>query len=109
MPVYDEEKDEIEHEFTKNPIPLDRNAMSFNMTFYKVGNKIIADVDKEEEAISDFRLSIAVGDNDGKPRITAMQKGKAGSINSDDMQNILKLVEEKWAELFPQVSKYVFE
>ncbi|MDH3353174.1 MAG: exosome complex protein Rrp42 [Nanoarchaeota archaeon] len=109
MPVYNEEEGKTEHEFSENPIPLNKEAMSFNMTFHKVGDTIVADVDKEEEAVSKFRLSIAVGDNNGQPRITAMQKGKAGTINADDMQNILKLVEDKWAELFPKVKEYAFK
>ena len=108
MPVYNEEENKIEHEFTKDSIPLNKEAMSFNMTFHKIGGKIVADVNKEEEAVSEFRLSIAVGDNKGEPRITAMQKGKAGTISSEDMQNILKLVESKWSELFPKVKEYVF-
>ncbi len=109
MPVYNEEDGKIEHEFSDDKIPLNKDAMSFNMTFHKVGDVIIADVGKEEEEISKFRLSIAIGDNDGQPRITAMQKGKSGSINSDDMQNILKLAEDKWTELFPKVKEYAFE
>ena len=66
------------------------------------------DVSKEEEFVSKFRLSIAIGDNDGAPRITAMQKGKAGTITSDDMQTILKLAEDKWTELFPKVKEWAF-
>ncbi|MFH1290954.1 MAG: exosome complex protein Rrp42 [archaeon] len=109
MPVYDQEKDVMEHKFTDDPMPLCKESMSINMTFHKIGDKIVADVSKEEEAISDFRLSIAVGDNEGEPRITAMQKGKEGIISTEDMQNILKLVEDKWSELFPKVKEYVFK
>ena len=108
MPVYNAEEGKTEHEYTKDSIPLNREALSFNMTFHKVGKAIVADVNKEEEHVSSFRLSIAVGDNNGEPRITAMQKGKAGTISSEDMQTILKLVEDKWTELFPKVKEYVF-
>jgi exosome complex component RRP42 len=108
MPVYDEKAGITEHEFSKDSIPLNREAMSFNMTFHKVGEVIVADVGKEEEVVSKFRLSIAVGDNNGEPRITAMQKGKDGVITTEDMQNILKLVEDKWSELFPKVKEYAF-
>lgn len=108
MPVYNEAESKIEHEFTDNPLPLNKEAMSFNMTFHKIGDSIVADVNEEEEAVSDFRLSIAVGDNDGEPRITAMQKGKAGAISEKDMETILNLVSSKWEEMFPKVRKYVF-
>ena len=108
MPIYNEETNKVEG-FSEEGIPLNKEVLSFNMTFHKIGGKIVADVNKEEEAISDFRLSIAVGDNNGEPRITAMQKGKSGTISSEDMQNILKLVEVKWSELFPKVKEYVFK
>jgi len=109
MPVYNEETGMTEHEFSDNPIPLNKEAMSFNMTLHKVGKAIVADVSKEEEAVSSYRISIAVGeDENGKARITAGQKGKAGTISADEMQTILKLVEDKWTELFPKVKEYAF-
>ena len=108
MPVYNAETKMREHEFTDQKVPLNKDAMSLNMTFHKIGNSIVADPDKEEEEVSKLRLSIAVADNEGKPRITAMQKGKAGTINSKDMENILKLAEDKFSELFPKIKELVF-
>lgn len=108
MPVYNEETGKIEHKFTDESLPLNKEAMSFNMTVHKIGDSIILDVNEEEELISDYRLSIAVGDNQGNPRITAMQKGKAGSINEEDMETILNTISSKWKEMFPLVRKYVF-
>lgn len=108
MPVYNEEEDKVEHEFTDERIPLNKEAMSLSMTFHKIGKVIVSDVSKEEEHASRFRLTIAVADNEGKPRITAMQKGKPGTINTEDMESILKLVESKWAELFPKIKEYAF-
>jgi exosome complex component RRP42 len=108
MPIYNEKENKTEHEFSDDPLPLNKEAISFNMTFHKIGKVIVADVGREEEGISSFRISIAAGDNGGKPRITAMQKGKEGTITAEDMQNILKLTEDKWKELFPKVKEYVF-
>jgi exosome complex component RRP42 len=108
MPVYDKATNKLKHELTTTPLPLNKEAMSFNMTFHKVGDSILVDVTEEEEAVSEYRLSIAVGDNKGEPRITAMQKGKPGLISEKDMETILNLVSSKWKEMFPQVRKYVF-
>jgi len=108
MPIYDSENGVVEKGFTEDSIPLNKDVLSFNMTFHKVGDVIVADVGGEEELISDFRLSVAIGDNKGEPRITAMQKGKSGAISSKDMENILKLIEDKWVELFPKIKEYVF-
>ncbi|MCR4285002.1 MAG: exosome complex protein Rrp42 [archaeon] len=109
IPIYNEKEGKIDYETpAKDHLPINEDVASFNMTFHKIGNSIVADVSKEEEAISDYRLSIAMGDNKGEPRITAMQKGKSGAISAEDMENILKLAEDKWKELFPKIKKYAF-
>jgi len=108
MPIYDEEADKITGYEEKKGIPLAKDVLSFSMTFHKVGDKIVADVSKDEEAISKCRITIAIGDNNGEARITAMQKGGAGTISSEDMESVLKLAESKWTEMFPKVKEYVF-
>ncbi len=108
MPKYNKTEGKIEQELTKESLPLNEDALAFNMTFHKIGDSIALDVSTEEEAISDFRVSMAIGDNKGKPRITAMQKGKAGAISQSDMEKILNLAKDSYKELFPKVKKYVF-
>ena len=108
MPIYNEKEDKVDGYDEKKGIPLEKDVLSFSMTFHKVGDAIVADVGKDEEFVSKFRLTVAMGDNDGKPRITAMQKGKAGTINDKDMETILKLAESKWTKMFPVVRKHVF-
>jgi len=108
MPIYNEAEDKVDGYSETEGIPLDKDVLSFSMTLHKVGDAIVMDVGKEEEFVSKFRLTVAVGDNDGVPRITAMQKGKAGTIGSADMEKILKLVESKWLEMFPGIRKHVF-
>ena len=108
MPVYNEEEGRAAHDFTTDSIPLNKDVMSLNMTFHQVGKTIVTDVNKEEEHISKFRVSIAIGDNEGKPRITAMQKGKAGTINATAMQSVLESAENTWKDLFPKIKEYAF-
>ncbi len=108
LPVYNEEEDKLEHKRSDIDLPLNKELMSFNMTVYKVGDKILIDPTKEEEDIADYRLSIAFGDNNGEARITALQKGKAGVINTEDLNSILKTVEDKYKTMFPTVKKLVW-
>ena len=108
MPVYNEKEGKVEHESSKNSLPLNKDAMAFNITFHKIGNAIIVDPTAEEEEISDFRISVAVADNDGEPRITAIQKGKEKPISEEDMEKILNLVEDKFKEVLPKINKYVW-
>lgn len=108
MPIYNKEEGKVDG-YGDDGMPLNEDVLSFSMTFHKVGKKIVMDVGKDEEAISKFRLTVAIGaDEKGEARITAMQKGKEGTINDEDMENILKLAEDKWKEMFPKIREYVF-
>jgi exosome complex component RRP42 len=109
LPVYNEETGKIEHEFTENPLPLNKEALSFNTTFHKIGNQVIIDPSVEEQAFSDYRLSVAIGEGNKKCRITAMQKGKEGAINTEDMEKILNLVEEVYTKKYAEVKSLVFD
>jgi hypothetical protein len=51
---------------------------------------------------------MALSDNEGQPRITAMQKGKEGGISEEDMEKILKLVEDNFSEIYKKFSKVVW-
>jgi len=108
LPIYNEKENKIEHELSKDSLPLNKDALAFSMTFHKIGSEFVVDPTTEEELVSDYRLTIAIADNDGKPRITAMQKGKEGAISQEDMEKILKLAEDKWTEMFPKISKLVW-
>lgn len=107
LPVYNEKDGKIEHELSKDKLPLNEEALAFSMTLHKVGKDFVFDPISEEESVSDYRLTIAVADNDGEARITAMQKGKEEPISQEDMEKILKLVEDKWKEMFPKVRELV--
>ena len=94
---------------TNFPIPLNKEAFSFNTTFHKIGSQILVDPTKQEEAVSDFRLSIAIGEGNGKCRITAMQKGKAGAMNTEELGKIMDLTEEVYAKKYSEIKKLVFD
>jgi exosome complex component RRP42 len=109
LPKYNEEENKIEHEFTDNPIPLNKDALSVNFTLHKVGNQVIVDPSFEEELISDYRLSIAIADNKGNPRITAMQKGKEEAITTEEMNKILEIVSEIHSKTLPGILDIIWE
>ncbi|MGC9309748.1 MAG: exosome complex protein Rrp42, partial [Candidatus Nanoarchaeia archaeon] len=107
LPVYNEETGEIEHELTDKPLPLNKEALSFNMTFHKIGDAIVVDPSYEEEEVSEYRVSLAIG-GDKEPMITSIQKGKEGAIEQEDMDKIIDLGVEKWKEMFPKIKEYVW-
>ncbi|MDO8517320.1 MAG: RNA-binding protein [Nanoarchaeota archaeon] len=106
MPVYNEKTERVEHEWTKESLPLNKDAMAFNMTIHRIDGVFIFDPVKEEQEISDFRISIAASLNKGKARISSIQKGKEGTISSEEMEKVLNLVEDKIKEIYPQIIKY---
>ncbi len=109
MPVYDEKEEKIKYDMlSDNPIPLNKNAMAFNITFHKIGDEIIVDPNREEEEISEWRLSCAIADNKGEAMITALQKGKESALTDEDIEKILNLVEDKYKKMFPKIRKIVF-
>ena len=109
LPKYNEETDTIKHEFTDTPLPLNKEALSVNFTLHKIGNKILVDPSFEEELISDYRLSIAIADNNGAARITAMQKGKEGQITADEMNDILDTVTELHKSALPGILDLIWQ
>jgi exosome complex component RRP42 len=108
LPVYDEEKDKILHELSKSPLPLNKEAMPFNVTFYKIGKNFLIDPTREEEEIADYRLAVAIADNEGSARITAIQKGKEGAITEKEMEEILGLVEEEYKRNYSRIKELVW-
>lgn len=108
LPVYNTETEKIEHKLSDIKVPLNRENMSFNLTVHKVGDQFVLDPSLEEEESSDYRLGIALADNKGEPRITAMQKGKEGGISEADMEKILNLVESNFKELNKKVTKLIW-
>lgn len=109
MPILDENYKVDKEKGRKGSLPLVKDAMAFNITLHKIGNQIVIDPTREEEEISDFRISIAVATNKGQPRITSIQKGKEEAISDEDMEKILKIIEDKFEELYPEISKKVFK
>jgi exosome complex component RRP42 len=108
LPQINEEGKIDKEKERKGSLPLRKEAMAFNMTLHKIDSQIIVDPSREEEEISDYRISIAFCDNDGRPRITSLQKGKEDAISSEEMEKILNIVEDKFKSLYPEIVKKVF-
>jgi len=110
MPVYNEETKRIEHEWTNEGLPLNKENLGFNITLHKIGDKIIVDPTAEEEKISNCRISFAVGDDgNGGARITSIQKGKEGAVSDEEMDSIFELLQKTWEDMFPKVLKHVWK
>ena len=107
MPKFNEEKNRIEKELTKNHLPLRKERMPLLITFYKLKDSFIIDPTKEEEEIVDYRLSIAFSEINGELRINAMQKGKEGAISLEDIEKILENLEEIYKKKYLKIKEKI--
>ncbi len=109
LPIFNEETNRVEHELSDVSLPLKKEAMAFNTTLYKVGDKFLIDPTREEESIASYRLAVALADNNGSARITAMQKGREGAISSEDMDQLIDLMESQYKNLYPKIKEIVWK
>jgi len=107
FPVYDEKNDVISYgELSDNRLPLTDNV-PLMMTFYKIGNKLVFDPNRDEEDSADSRLTLAISQPKKDKMINSMQKGEIGSLTTDDLNEIITESEKVYDKLFPILEKKV--
>ncbi len=103
IPKYDEEKGKTQFgEWTKNAIPL-RKELPISLTIHKIGNNLIVDPNKEEEDISETRVTICSSDG----IINSMQKGKEKELSIEEFNKILDLIEKTEREVAKKIEKAI--
>lgn len=91
MPVYDKKTEKVQYgEFTDKGLPLTDN-MPLTITFHKIGKNIFIDPLKEEEGVSDGRLTVEISRAKGgkEVMINALQKGGETTLAIKEIENIL--------------------
>ena len=107
FPVYDDKEDQIKYgELSDKKLPLTDNV-PLAMTFYKVGNKILFDPNRDEEDASDARMTLAVSAPDKEKIINSMQKGMITPISIDEMDQIIEQVDKVYDKMFPEIEKMI--
>ena len=101
MPKYDEETEKVSYgEWTTKKLPLSKNV-PIAITVHKIGKSLVVDPSKEEEDVSDVRMT--VGSHDGV--IASIQKGNSESLTFEEIGEILDIVEKVWKDIFKNLSK----
>ena len=100
IPEYDEEKGKVIYGKHEKSLPL-KKISPFAITVHKIGDNLIIDPTKEEEDVSDTRLTI--GSSDGT--IFSMQKGDSTSMKIEEISKAIDVVEKSWKELFKKVEE----
>tara|TARA_Y100000034_G_scaffold130603_1_gene189433 strand:+ start:3237 stop:4064 length:828 start_codon:yes stop_codon:yes gene_type:complete len=101
IPKYDEKNETILYgESSGKNIPLSK-SIPISITAHKIGENIIIDPTREEEDISEARVTI--GSSNGI--ISSMQKGNSKELSIKEMEKILDLVEKVEKEISLKIDK----
>jgi len=101
IPKYDKKEEKISYgELTKDKVPLAKDIV-FPITVHKIGDKFIVDPTREEEDISETRVTIG----SSKGIISSIQKGKEKSLSVEELGKILDLSEKVWKTIYPSIEK----
>lgn len=116
FPVYDKEKNKIEFGvLSDEKLPLNLENMPLTITFFKLGEKIFIDPTREEEDVSDGRLTFEISKGEKEEMINAMQKGGEALFSAEEIEIMieegkkmfkkLKILVDKEAEDFENTNK----
>jgi exosome complex component RRP42 len=100
MPKYDEEKGKILYGEYQGKLPI-KKIHPFTITVHKIGKHLILDPTREEEDVSETKISI--GSSDGV--IHSLQKGNSGYFSLEEIEKSIAIVEKAWKELFKKVEE----
>jgi len=103
IPKYDEEKGLVLYgELSKESLPLTKDV-PISITVHKIKNSLIVDPTREEEDISETRVT--VGSSNGV--ISSMQKGGSKSLRVEEISEILDLIEKTERDIFKKIEKFL--
>ncbi len=108
LPVYDKEKNKIEFGvLSDEKLPLNFENMPLTTTFFKLGEKIFIDPTREEEDVSDGRLTFEISKGDKEEMINAMQKGGEALFSADEIELMIDEGKKVFKNLRALVEKEV--
>ena len=103
IPKYDEKNEMVLYgELTDKNLPLSKDV-PLSLTIHKIGNSLIVDPTREEEDISETRVTI--GSSEGI--ISSMQKGNKKSLSAEEFSKILELSEKVYKDIFKKIEKFL--
>lgn len=103
IPKYDEKEEKIIYgESSGKNIPLTKN-IPLAITIHKIGSSILVDPTREEEDISEARVTI--GSSEGI--ISSLQKGNSKELTVEEFNKCLDLAEKTEREIFKKIQKFI--
>jgi len=99
IPRYNEETGKpIFGEWTDEKIPLSKET-PISLTVHKIGDSLIIDPTKEEEDISETRVTVCSSNG----IVYSLQKGESKELSVEEFQKILDLVEKTEKKIYKEI------
>ncbi|MCR4326961.1 MAG: exosome complex protein Rrp42 [Nanoarchaeota archaeon] len=102
MPVYDEKEKKVMYGEENGEIPLTKN-LPIAVSVHKVGDSFIVDPSREEEDLSECRVTIA--NHNGT--ISSLQKSNSKELEIIEMKKVFEISNEVSKKLLKEVEKYI--
>jgi len=103
VPKYDKKEEKVLYEEeTKEKLPLAKE-IPIAITVHKIGENLIVDPTREEEDISETRVTM--GSSDGI--ISSIQKGSENSLKLEEFDKVLDLVAKVERDVFKKIEKFI--
>lgn len=103
IPKYDAKEEKVLHgELSSTSLPLSKN-MPLSITVHKIGEGLVIDPNREEEDVSETRVTIGISNG----VISSMQKGEEKELSVDEFNKVLDISEVAWKDLFKKFEKLI--
>ena len=99
IPKFDKKNEKVLYgEWSDKKIPLTKIS-PITITIHKIGDNFIVDPTKEEEDLSETRVTIGMSDG----LISSMQKGYSKELTVEEFKNILDLLEKVSKDIYKKI------
>ncbi len=101
IPKYDSKEEKVLFgELSNEKVPLSKET-PISITTHKIGDNLVIDPTRDEEDISETRVTISSSNG----IISSMQKGNTKELSIEEFNNILDLIEKAERDVFKKIEK----
>ncbi len=99
VPFYDEAEEKVDYKKeSAQSVPL-KKELPISLTIHKLGESLVVDPTKEEEDISETRVTVCMADG----IIHSMQKGNSKEITTEEFNKVLDLIEKLEKDILTKI------
>lgn len=98
MPSLDKDG-KVDYSKRKDPIPMAKEIKPFSFSFYKLGDAIILDPNREEEEVTEARVTFGISKFKGQYLLNSCQKIGSRVFTEEEILNIMDILPKKLDEI----------